>query len=357
MNRSLLLTRCITKIAASAVASLLLWAFAPLLIGWTPVVITSGSMMPMVRPGDIVVTAPVPDPAELAAGDVITYRQPGSDQRVTHRIDTVGDDGILRTKGDANQQPDTDPLPPDRIEGTARILVPYAGLAATSPTVRIVAAAVLLLTVALRLRRHNHDHPPTGASATPSPAARPVPDVAAAPGPPVAAARIMTARRPAEAARPAAAPAARLFTAGVRERVARRRRHQASGATLALLAVAVAVPVTAVAAFTGNSAHAGTFTADVLAPPSGLTATAQCVDATAQVTLTWTTSTSTVDSQTMARADGDSPATAIATLDASANSHVDANVPAGTATYTLSVTRASWTSTDSTPASVTVPIC
>lgn len=369
MNRSLLLTRSVTKVAASAVITLLLWAFTPILVGWTPVVITSGSMTPMVQPGDIVVTSPVDDPATLALGDVVTYRRPGNDRRVTHRIHSIGDDGVLRTKGDANQHPDSDPLTSDRVEGRGRLLVPYAGLAATSPTARSVAGGLLLLAVVVRIRARRAERPdrppvPRGTIDVPVVAA-----VSAEMGHPMASvatrsSRLMTAHTPPVlqvaivSAPTAVMPTPRLWTAGVRQRLAVRRRRQAGGATVALLLAAVAVPVAGVAAFTGVSGQPGTFVADVIAPPGNLDGTGACNATTAEVTLTWDASTTVdVDGYVLLRSDNDGPANPVATVDPTTTSWVDTSPPDGTATYTAHATLDPWHSTDTSPTTVTVPTC
>jgi signal peptidase len=66
----------------------------------------TGSMSPLIKPGDVVVTQPVPV-ADIKAGDIITYHIPVEDQRVeTHRVTQIsaGPDGayVVQTKGDAN---------------------------------------------------------------------------------------------------------------------------------------------------------------------------------------------------------------------------------------------------------------
>ncbi len=104
---------------------LLLIALAPLLWGWRPVVVTSGSMAPSVHTGDVVVAMPY-DGQELGEGTVIVFSQ--NDRLVTHRIASVQPDGTYLTAGDANQGEDSSPVSPSQIEGVGRILVPTVGL-------------------------------------------------------------------------------------------------------------------------------------------------------------------------------------------------------------------------------------
>lgn len=106
------------------------WVVVPsVVLGWEPVTIISGSMAPVVQPGHVVVVEPY-DGQELRAGDVVTYRDGQVDRLVTHRIASVGKDGTLVTRGDANAVDDPMPLTRDRIVGLGRLVVPAAGLPA-----------------------------------------------------------------------------------------------------------------------------------------------------------------------------------------------------------------------------------
>lgn len=107
---------------------LMVWAIAPALgLGWTSVVITSGSMAPAIRPGDVVVAEPHHGRA-LGPGTVAVFRDPSGDGLVTHRISGVNPDGSYLTRGDANRAADSTPLRPEQVVGVGRILVPVAGL-------------------------------------------------------------------------------------------------------------------------------------------------------------------------------------------------------------------------------------
>lgn len=102
-----------------------------LAIGWEPVLITSGSMGPTISPGDVVLLGEPPAPGDdlLQPGTVITFRDPGDpDALITHRIDETREDGLYRTRGDANGRPDSAPVAPDDIVGVGRMLVPLIGL-------------------------------------------------------------------------------------------------------------------------------------------------------------------------------------------------------------------------------------
>lgn len=59
----------------TALAGLVLVATAlPLAMGWDRVVLTSGSMMPLIEPGDVVIVSKVEHP--IQPGTVITFKNP-----------------------------------------------------------------------------------------------------------------------------------------------------------------------------------------------------------------------------------------------------------------------------------------
>lgn len=81
-------------------------AIGPRIFGYQTSTMLTGSMAPLINPGDVVVTVPTPV-RDIKVGDVITYHIPVEDQRVeTHRITeitTTADGGFaVQTKGDAN---------------------------------------------------------------------------------------------------------------------------------------------------------------------------------------------------------------------------------------------------------------
>ena len=81
-------------------------AIGPRIFGYQTSTMLTGSMAPLINPGDVVVTVPT-SITDIKVGDVITYHIPVEDQRVeTHRITeitTTADGGVaVQTKGDAN---------------------------------------------------------------------------------------------------------------------------------------------------------------------------------------------------------------------------------------------------------------
>ncbi len=92
-----------------AAAAFLFLAVGPRLLGYQTSTMLTGSMAPMINPGDVVVSVPTPV-AELTVGDVVTYHIPVDDHRIeTHRIidvSTAAGTTTVQTKGDANNGAD-----------------------------------------------------------------------------------------------------------------------------------------------------------------------------------------------------------------------------------------------------------
>ena len=95
------------------------WAF-----GFRPVVVTSGSMEPVVRTGDVVITKPVGMRDDVGDQTVIDFEDPATSDRHLHRVVEVTPDGY-RTKGDANADADPQIVPQDHVHGAGFVLAPY----------------------------------------------------------------------------------------------------------------------------------------------------------------------------------------------------------------------------------------
>ncbi len=108
--------------------SMALWTVAPvILLGWTSSVITSDSMAPSIRTGDIVIASPL-EPSGITSGTVVLFEDTQQRGFVTHRVIGVNTDGSYQTKGDANMLADSTPLTSDRVVGKGQILIPLVGL-------------------------------------------------------------------------------------------------------------------------------------------------------------------------------------------------------------------------------------
>lgn len=137
---------------ASYACSMLLWVAVPALaFGWQPLVVTSGSMAPLVRTGDLVLVDH--QQAGLVPGTIIAFHS-SRDDVVLHRLVGVGSDGSYRTQGDSNQTLDSDLVHPTDVIGTGRMLVPVVGLPRIWGVGWLVAIALLLAGARLAWRQH-----------------------------------------------------------------------------------------------------------------------------------------------------------------------------------------------------------
>ena len=110
--------------------SLFLYAWiigTQLLMGWHPLLVSSGSMSPSIRTGDVVMIGEQP-PGGLGQQTVILFDDPNAAGRtVLHRVVSVRADGAYATKGDANADIDLSPVRPDQIQGIGRMVIPAVG--------------------------------------------------------------------------------------------------------------------------------------------------------------------------------------------------------------------------------------
>lgn len=109
----------------------------PWIKGYKPLVVLGGSMEPEIHVGSVVLVSPI-EVADIAVDDIITFKTP-QDSKVfedhpgsltTHRVVEVVDEGGalgFKTKGDANEDPDTWVVPAADVLGEAGFSVPYAG--------------------------------------------------------------------------------------------------------------------------------------------------------------------------------------------------------------------------------------
>lgn len=91
--------------------------------GFSSSVVLTGSMSPAIEPNDIVLCR---RQSGYFVGDIITFDAGGSS--VTHRIVSVGEDG-MRTKGDANNTEDAQPIKQSRVIGKVILVIPRLGAA------------------------------------------------------------------------------------------------------------------------------------------------------------------------------------------------------------------------------------
>jgi signal peptidase I len=110
------------------IAACVLVTLLPLLFGWQPYVIVTGSMEPGISAGDVVLVSPDPELQEVV-GRVVSFEDPARpDNILTHRVLSINEDGTLVTKGDANPTADSVPVPPQSVTGVGRLLIRFVGL-------------------------------------------------------------------------------------------------------------------------------------------------------------------------------------------------------------------------------------
>lgn len=115
-------------IALLAFAALALMAALPMILpGYMSASITSGSMMPTLRVGDVVIAAHY-DGNEASPGTVVVYEEPRKHDLVTHRVVSIDQSGSYITKGDGAGSNDPTPIPAANIRGEARWIVPFVGM-------------------------------------------------------------------------------------------------------------------------------------------------------------------------------------------------------------------------------------
>lgn len=93
--------------------------------GWSPVVITSGSMEPTLSVGDVLLIDRDAGSAAAQRSVIVFERDDGD--IVAHRVFSVEADGFV-TKGDANPTPDSSRVDPAEVLGAGRLVVPVIGL-------------------------------------------------------------------------------------------------------------------------------------------------------------------------------------------------------------------------------------
>jgi signal peptidase I len=91
--------------------------------------VLSGSMVPAVDVGDLVV-ARVVTPDQLEAGELATFREPGTGKLVTHRVQSIlwrGEVADVVTRGDSNEVGENWSVTPTARVGEVTLVVPRAG--------------------------------------------------------------------------------------------------------------------------------------------------------------------------------------------------------------------------------------
>ena len=144
----------VVAVSVAVVTSLMLVMF-----GYRPFVIRSGSMVPTIDVGDVVITDLVPA-STIRPGDIVTrLESPEFGESLTHRVVSVSptDRGLrVTTQGDANSSSESWTVPPDTAVGRKAFIVPWIGapaiLVRTSTAKLLAGLAALALVLAAVLR-------------------------------------------------------------------------------------------------------------------------------------------------------------------------------------------------------------
>lgn len=97
------------------------------IFGCKAYVITTNSMSPKLKDGDVLITKKVNEEI-LKVGDIITFKKNGIN--ITHRITKIDEENgqkIYTTKGDNNTLEDSEKVKFEEIEGKSLVKIPFLG--------------------------------------------------------------------------------------------------------------------------------------------------------------------------------------------------------------------------------------
>lgn len=145
----------LARATLTVLLSLLGWSMAPALLGWHPTVVMTGSMLPHLVPGDVVVSRPI-DATQVRIGQVLLVDSPDRPGELRmHRLVRISSDGKLILRGDANPNNDSTPVARSAVHGVGALRIPKLGLpylwvstGRTGPLVLTGLALALLVAVA-----------------------------------------------------------------------------------------------------------------------------------------------------------------------------------------------------------------
>lgn len=157
------------------VAGFVLLALAPVVLGWRPYTVLTGSMRPVIQPGDVVMDQPVKI-ADAHVGDVVTFSDPSRDGvLVTHRIRSITRGPVqtdVETRGDANNTSERWTIKTQDRVGRVVYVIPKVGHVANA--IRNPAGIILLVVVPIlaigfgivrKIWQEDDDAPPADADA------------------------------------------------------------------------------------------------------------------------------------------------------------------------------------------------
>ena len=135
---------------------------ALVLVGYRPLVVRSGSMVPTFRVGDVAVADWI-DAQYLRPGDVVSFRDGERGESITHRVRAVHSDGAViavETRGDANRKSEYWTARPNELVGRVVGRVPGVGTVlsaigrgAVRVTLLVLAALIAATAVLIAIAR------------------------------------------------------------------------------------------------------------------------------------------------------------------------------------------------------------
>jgi signal peptidase I len=129
------------------IALLALALFLVPCIGYHVDTVLSGSMEPAIGTGDLILVGPIAT-EDIRIGDVIAFI--ADKGLVCHRVAAVESNPLrFRTRGDANEDPDPEPVTASQVEGKVLFSLPVLGYLAGFA--RSTAGVILLIVVPLVL--------------------------------------------------------------------------------------------------------------------------------------------------------------------------------------------------------------
>lgn len=121
------------------------------IFGYRAYIITTSSMQPTIKEGDIVICKVVEED-KIEEGDVITFRQ--NQDVITHRVIKIQENEENKyyiTKGDNNNLEDSEKVEYNMIEGNFVIKIPYLGKIINIMQDRIILLLIVLVLLILCL--------------------------------------------------------------------------------------------------------------------------------------------------------------------------------------------------------------
>lgn len=114
------------SLVTGIIAIIIVW-FCAGVFSIFPSVIVSGSMLPVIQIGDVIIVQKIPA-EQVQTGDIIQFKT--ETIRVAHRVIDIKEENrqrVLITKGDNNQSADTDPVLPEQVVGRVVAIIPKIG--------------------------------------------------------------------------------------------------------------------------------------------------------------------------------------------------------------------------------------